>query len=277
VSRTSGEQPVAELDRPAGIEHARRGARADDILHAMQRSPAFLLALACIPAACRATSETDARSDTEARTGAVTGIVRLDGSAPERREITLPAEAQEHYGVERIDDERWLVDAGGGVADCVVTLEPLGDTAELPLEPSVAARLVQAGARYEPHVLVVPAKSRVTLSNVDGLCGCFHLHARRNPGGVHKLARGEEHEITLERAENIRVASNMEFWMNALIVVVDTPHHAVTEAGGTFRIDGLPPGRYRATVQHAYGRGTRSTIEIVAGKTASVELPLRPR
>lgn len=247
----------------------------------MQRSPALLLALACIPAACRATSETNARSDTEARTGsvtgAVTGIVRLEGDPPERRTITLPPEAREHYGVEWIDDERWLVDAGGGVADCVVTLEPRGDTEELPLEPAVAARLVQSGARYEPHVLVVPAGSPVTLSNVDGRCGCFHLFARRNPGGIHEVARGGEHEITLERTENIRVLSDMEPWMNALIVVVDTPHHAVTEAGGTFRIDGLPPGRYRATVQHAHGRGARSTIEIVAGETASVELQLQPR
>ncbi len=208
-------------------------------------------------------------------TAGVSGVVHFDGKVPQARTV----EVQEEYcaGVASVADETWIVSPDGGVANCVVTLTALGETPSPPLKPLAGARLSHVGARYEPHVLVVPAGTTVALRNENSDCGCFHVRSRRNPSFNGKLAKGEEHELVLEREDTITVFNDILPWMRAVIAVVDTPLFALTDAGGAFRFDDVAPGRYRLEVWHEDGLPLRSEVDVEKGEQTKLGLVLAPR
>jgi hypothetical protein len=62
--------------------------------------------------------------------------------------------------------------------------------------------------------------------------------------------------------------------MEAYLFVADHPYHAVTAVDGTFRIEGIPPGRYELKVWHEMlGSGERD-VSVDAGKTTGVDIEL---
>ena len=87
---------------------------------------------------------------------AVSGRVVLAGAPParERHELDDPMAAV--AGAAEYVDETWLVGPEGGVANCVVTLEPLDGAASPPPGPLEPALYEKVGPRFEPRVLVVP-------------------------------------------------------------------------------------------------------------------------
>ena len=212
-------------------------------------------------ASCAATSSPGQIVDS---TGSVAGTVRFEGERPEARWIEIPEAHREDAGAERVRDESWIVAKDGGVANCVVTLRPLGDTpkAEMPV-PDEPVPFAHAGGRYEPHTLVVPAGTTVAFRSVDSDCACFHTYAKKNPDLNAKVPRGEQRELVLDRAEVVRVANDLLPWMKGYVVVVDEPFFVVTGADGGFRFGGLAPGRYRLEAWHEEGGTRRETGEVV--------------
>jgi len=226
-------------------------------------------------ASCAATSAPGQVVDS---TGSVAGAVRFDGERSEARWIEIPEAHRAHAGAERVRDESWVVAKDRGVANCVVTLKPLGDTpkaeAKVPDEP---VRFAHVGPRFEPHTLAVPAGTTVAFANVDSDCACFHSYARRNPNLNATVARGAQRELVFDRAEVVRVSNDLLPWMEGYVVVVDEPFFAVTGADGAFRFDGLAPGCYRLEVWHEEGGELRETVEVVAGDSARVDLAITKR
>jgi hypothetical protein len=187
-------------------------------------------------------------------TASVSGAVLFDGDPPPAAWIQIPASDRARAGVAQVRDESWIVSADGGVANCVVTLFPRGDTPTPKPVLVEGAEIAHVGARYEPHVLAVPEGTTVALCNADSDCAVFHLYAKKNPGLNAKIAKGEARELVFARGEDIRISSDCLPWMSAFLAVVDTPLYAVTGADGAFRIDDLAPGRYRLEVWHEEAR-----------------------
>lgn len=62
--------------------------------------------------------------------------------------------------------------------------------------------------------------------------------------------------------------------MVAYIAVTPSPWHAVTDRDGRFRIEGVPPGRYRVMAWMIRGAKVQREIEITAGRTLDLEFDL---
>jgi hypothetical protein len=60
-------------------------------------------------------------------------------------------------------------------------------------------------------------------------------------------------------------------WTRGYIAVFDHPYFAVTEANGSFKIDSLPPGSYRAMIWHeGDAKPSEQAVQITAGGTATI-------
>jgi hypothetical protein len=62
--------------------------------------------------------------------------------------------------------------------------------------------------------------------------------------------------------------------MLAYVVVLDTPHFAVTDAAGEFAIRGVPAGAYTLVVWHEKKEGLQQPVTVRSGPPLRLELAL---
>lgn len=108
--------------------------------------------------------------------------------------------------------------------------------------PAEPLELAVRGGRFEPPVLLVPAGSPVRFVNRDGCGHAVHLYSLRNAQLNASLAPGGELTHTFERREPVRVADDLHPWMEAWLLVTDSPHVAPTDAEGRLRLTAPPVG-----------------------------------
>ena len=130
----------------------------------------------------------------------------------------------------------------------VVWLEPLAGAAQsAPVPPGSMAHKKKT---FVPHVIAIRTGSKVSFPNLDPF---FH-NAFSNYGGqafdIGLHPPGSAREVTFRRPGVVRLFCNIHPTMSAVIVVLDSPYFAVTDAKGDFRIPAPPPGDYRVRVFH---------------------------
>lgn len=98
--------------------------------------------------------------------------------------------------------------------------------------------------------------------------------------GVFLIAAGLHSGVLSADAQSIRGrvldATTQAPLAHANVVVADTRRGTATNADGGFTIDGLPPGTYLLAAQYVGYETVLRTVEVVAGRTATVEFPLNP-
>lgn len=135
-----------------------------------------------------------------------------------------------------------------------------------PAAPETPVVLDQRGCTYFPRVAGARVGQPVELVNSDPV-----LH-NVNVRGVFNLAmptRGQRIRRRFEREETmVRVKCDVHPWMAASVGVLEHPWFAVSDAGGTAAIEGVPPGRYEVSAWHeVLGRRT-ATVTVEARGTA---------
>jgi len=107
------------------------------------------------------------------------------------------------------------------------------------------AKLVQKNKVFEPHVLAVQVGSQVDFPNRDPF---FHnvfslFNGKRFDLGLYEA--GSTRSVRFDRAGICFIFCNIHPQMSAVVVVVDTPYFAVSDAQGKVNIPQVPPGRYQ--------------------------------
>jgi plastocyanin len=152
-------------------------------------------------------------------------------------------------------------------ADVVVTLEAPGLKLAPPTEP---LKIDQKGFRFLPHVTVVQTGSSIRFLNNDP-----EPHNVYSPEGRYNLGTwptGDTKDYTFKKPGIYSQLCNIHPDMLAWVVVVDTPHFAVTDAAGAFVIRNVPPGKYRLVVWHEKRDGLEQDVELLAGKPLKLDL-----
>ncbi|HTS30220.1 MAG TPA: carboxypeptidase regulatory-like domain-containing protein [Bryobacteraceae bacterium] len=139
----------------------------------------------------------------------------------------------------------------------VVWLEPIG--AKPPETAPQTVSMAHLHKTFVPHAVALRIGSKVRFPNQDPF---FHNAFSNYDGemfdvGLHPP--GSAREITFHRPGVVRVFCNIHPTMSAVIVVLDTPWFAITNAQGAFRVPDLPPGEYRLKV--FYERALPETLE----------------
>jgi plastocyanin len=141
-----------------------------------------------------------------------------------------------------------LTESKKDASGVVVWLEPLEGTP--PDTPPQTATMAHHNKTFVPHVLAVRTGSKVKFPNQDPF---FHNAFSNYSGPVFDIGLhppGSSREVTLKRPGVVRLFCNIHPTMSAVIVVLNTPWFAVSNAAGAFHIGGVPDGKYNLKVFH---------------------------
>ena len=113
-----------------------------------------------------------------------------------------------------------------------------------PAQPSSRIRLLQKNKSFEPHVLVVPVGSEVEFPNRDPF---FHnvfslFEGKRFDLGLYEA--GTTRDVHFDKAGISYIFCNIHPEMSAVVIAVETPYYATSDARGEIIIRGVPAGRY---------------------------------
>jgi plastocyanin len=111
-------------------------------------------------------------------------------------------------------------------------------------QPSPRIRLLQKNKSFEPHVLVVPVGSQVEFPNRDPF---FHnvfslFEGKRFDLGLYEA--GTTRDVHFDKPGISYIFCNIHPEMSAVVIAVETPYYATSDARGEITIRGVPAGHY---------------------------------
>jgi plastocyanin len=157
--------------------------------------------------------------------------------------------------------------AGKPLPDAAVVLEPM---APAPAPKNRAHAIIeQRGAEFAPYVTVVQTGTAVEFPNNDTVR--HHVYSFSQPKRFEiKLYAGKPGQpITFDKPGEVVIGCNIHDWMEAYVLVVESPYFGKTGPDGQVRIANLPAGRYRLQLWHPLQKSRVPGAEIDVGATAS--------
>ena len=124
--------------------------------------------------------------------------------------------------------------------------------------------VLQQNKTFLPHVVAVPVGSTLVFKNADDLIhDVFSLSPAADKFNTGLYRKDESREQVFEKPGVIELLCDIHAQMQAYVLVVDSPWFAQADAGGAFKIAGVPPGEYEVEAWHEFAsRPTRQAVTI---------------
>ena len=138
-----------------------------------------------------------------------------------------------------------------------------------------ARQVAQKDLTFVPALLPVQGGTRVEFPNLDDT---YHSIFSYSPAKRFDLGRyrPEERPIPSEifdKAGLVTLRCDIHEHMRGLILVLNTPHFAMTDAEGRFRLGGLPSGHYTLKAWIDSKTTHEQLVELKRGETVRVDFP----
>ena len=152
-------------------------------------------------------------------------------------------------------------------ANAVISIEAPGLKFAPAPEP---IKIDQKGFRFIPHITVIAPGTTVRFLNNDP-----EPHNVYSPEGRYNLGTwptGATRDHTFDKPGIYSQLCNIHPDMLAYVVVLETPHFAVTDSTGSFEVGGVPPGKYLVWAWHEKKDGLEREITVEAGRVLDLDL-----
>lgn len=168
-----------------------------------------------------------------------------------------------------------IVTQGGVLATkpplAVVYLDGSFSKRPLPAEKQMS----QKDLSFVPPLLPVQKGTKVAFPNLDDT---YHNIFSFSPAKRFDLGRYRSDEtpvpsVVFDVPGLVTVRCDIHEHMRALILVVDTPYFAMSDADGRFRLGGLPPGHYTLKAWLSSQTTLEHPVDLTRGSTLNVNFP----
>ena len=151
--------------------------------------------------------------------------------------------------------------AGTPLADAAVLVEPVAGTPARPRARGHAS-IEQRGREFIPWMTVVQTGTSVDFPNNDTIR--HHVYSFSEPKRFEiKLYAGKPGQpVVFDKPGQVDIGCNIHDWMEAHVLVVDTPYFARTGADGRASITNVPAGRYRVRPWHPLQKAAAAPQDI---------------
>jgi hypothetical protein len=206
--------------------------------------------------------------------GTITGTVDLDGVAP-APEVVQPTTDQNVCGKSVV--ARNVSVSGTRLADAVVWLTDIRTGKAFPLERRYD--LTNNDCLLDPFVMAMTTNGTLNVGNDDRAVQTNRF-INVGTGKIVALAPfNDDGEVVpvdrFSEPAEVEVVSEQHPWTHAWIAVLDHPYFAQTDAKGTFKIDGVPPGKYQIRAWHPSIGFADDSVTVPAGQQVSVAFRIR--
>jgi len=176
------------------------------------------------------------------------------------------------------------LDAGAAVFDAIVRTpdgKPLGDVA-LVLEPvagkvpapKAGAKIEQRDREFVPYLTIVQKDTAIDFPNRDRIK--HHVYSF-SPAKIFeiKLYAGQPVKpVVFDKPGEVALGCNIHDWMEAHVLVVDTPWFAKTGTDGVGRVGPVPAGTYRLRLWHPRQKAAAEARLVSLGAASQPRLEL---
>ncbi len=225
--------------------------------------------LALLNTSCEPTTQTDAPEPGDSG-GSLEGTVRLaDGVVLEPTQIANTTDPEICGEGQTLEDV--MLSNDRGIQNVIVSVR---DAPKMNPESEVLI-LDNVGCRFEPHAAAITTGSTIEARNSDAVLHTTHLYGPREMN-FSLPVQGMTTSRILDEPGIYAVKCDVHGWMQAFIRVDDHPFHAVTDAEGRFRIEGLPQGRYTLELWHERLGPLEREIDVTAASPSSIDIEYSP-
>jgi plastocyanin len=177
-----------------------------------------------------------------------------------------PACGKLHDG-KKVTTRFYVTDGAGGLGDCVVYLEGAkggAATKEVVID--------QKGCEYLPYISSAQVNQPIRVLNSDPVL--HNVHPTPTVDGNKEqnkaqLPKGAPLDFTFAKAEKfLRFKCDVHPWMFSYVSIFDHGFHAVSAKDGSYKITGVPDGKYKLVVEHRKGGKVEKEIEVKGGAKA---------
>lgn len=194
--------------------------------------------------------------------GSVTGTVKFTGTPPANPKVDMSEEAacKGKYTTDPV-----VMVTGGNLANVLIYVSSGLAAGGKYTAPTTPVSIDQEGCLYHPRTLAVMAGQPLQIQNSDPVLHNIKVVPKKNRGfNISQPTKGMKTTRTFTTEEiTIPVQCNVHSWMHANLAVFSHPFFATSGADGTFKISGLPAGKYVLTAWH----------EKLGAQTISVTVP----
>lgn len=174
-------------------------------------------------------------------------------------------------------EARVLNPGGQPVADAAVVLVPL---TPVQARSHATASIEQRGKEFIPYVTIVQTGTAIEFPNNDAIR--HHVYSFSPPKRFEiKLYAGKpSRPVIFDRPGEVAIGCNIHDWMEAYVLVVDSPYFAKTGADGVATMLHVPAGRYRLQLWHPQQKAAQPSSEIEVGDPGArlaLKLDVKPR
>jgi plastocyanin len=138
---------------------------------------------------------------------------------------------------------------GKPLAGAVVVLETPRRAAG-PIHFAWSNVMAQRNIAFDPHVLIVPVGSSVSFPNQDKVRHHVYSVSRTKKFDLKLYGRDQTRSVVFDKPGVVSLGCNIHDAMSGVIIVVDTPFAAQTDANGHAVLTGVPAGAPTARLWH---------------------------
>lgn len=125
-----------------------------------------------------------------------------------------------------------------------------------------SAAIAQKDREFTPYVTIVQSGAMVDFPNRDPLKHHVYSFSPAKTFEIKLYAGKPEKAVKFDKPGEVALGCNIHDWMEAYLLVVETPYFAKTGADGRARISNIPPGHYTLRLWHPRSTHTLESREL---------------